>query len=65
MISLVKYMIRGECNIIIDTENFMNKVHEVMNILVKYKIWGECNITIDTENFMNKVYEVMYSRSST
>ena len=24
MNSLVKYMIRGECNITIDTENFMN-----------------------------------------
>ena len=53
LISLVKYMIRGECNITIDTENFMNKVHEVMNSLVKYMIRGECNITIDTENFMN------------
>ena len=54
MISLVKYMIRGECNITIDTETSMNKVHDDMNSLVKYMIWGECNITIDTENFMNR-----------
>ena len=26
----VKYKIWGECNITIDTENFMNKVYEVM-----------------------------------
>ena len=51
--SKVKYKIRGECNIIIDTENFMNKVHDDMNSLVKYMIRGECNITIDTENFLN------------
>ena len=44
-----------------DTENFMNKVHEVMISLVKYMIWGECNITIVTENFMNKVHVVMNS----
>ena len=31
---LVKYMIWGECNINIDTENFMNKVHDDMNSLV-------------------------------
>ena len=42
-----------------DTENFMNKVHEVMISLVKYMIWGECNITMDTETSMNKVHEVM------
>ena len=30
MISLVKYKIWGECNITIDTENFMNKVYEVI-----------------------------------
>ena len=52
MISLVKYMIRGECNITIDTENFMNKVHDDMNSLVEYIIRGECNNTIDTENFL-------------
>ena len=53
MISLVKYMIRGECNITIDTENFMNKVHEVMNSLVKYMILDECNIIIETVTSMN------------
>ena len=50
---MAKYMIWRDCNITIDTENFMNKVHEGMNSLVKYMIRGECNITIDTENFMN------------
>ena len=50
--SKVKYKIRGECNIIIDTETSMNKVHDDMNSLVKYMIRGECNITIDTENFL-------------
>ena len=54
MNSLVKYMIRGECNIIIDTETFMNKVHDDMNFLVKYMIRGECNIIIDNETSMNK-----------
>ena len=49
MISLVKYMIRGECNITIDTETSMNKVDEDMNYQVKYKIKGESNIVIDTE----------------
>ena len=34
MISLVKFMICGECNSTMDTENFMNMVHEVMNSLV-------------------------------
>ena len=53
MISLVKYMIWGECNITMDTETSMNKVHEVMNSLVKYMIWGECNITMDTVTSMN------------
>ena len=53
MISLVKFMICGECNITMDTENFMNKVHEVMISLVKYMIWGECNITMDTVTSMN------------
>ena len=57
MNSLVKYMIRDECNITIDTENFMNKVNVVMNFLFKYMIWGECNITIYTENFMNMVHD--------
>ena len=55
MNSLVKYMIRGECNITIDTETSMNKVHDDMNSP------GECNITIDTENFMNKVHDDMNS----
>ena len=32
---LVKYMIWGEVNITIDTENFMNKVNGVMNFLFK------------------------------
>ena len=45
-------MIWGECNITIDTENFMNKVHDDMNSLVEYIIRGECNNTIDTENFL-------------
>ena len=54
MISLVKYMIRGECNITIDTENFMNKVHEGMNSLVKYMIRCECNIIIDTDTSINR-----------
>ena len=47
-------MIWGECIITIDTENFMNKVHEVMNSLVKYLIRGECNIIIDTDTSINK-----------
>ena len=59
MNSLVKYMIWGECNIIIETVTSMNKVHDDMNFMVKYMIWGEVNITIDTENFMNKVNGVM------
>ena len=50
---LFKDMIWGECDITIDTENFMNKVHDDMNSLVEYMIRGECNITIDTENFLN------------
>ena len=54
MNSLVKYMIWGECNITIDTENFMNKVHEVMNSLVKYMIRCECNIIIDTDTSINR-----------
>ena len=52
MNSLVKYMIWGECNITIDTENFMNMVYDDMNFLVEYIISGECNNTIDTENFL-------------
>ena len=44
MNSLVKYMIRGECNIIIDTETSMNKVHEDMNFVVKHMILGEVNM---------------------
>ena len=58
---LVKYKIRDESNIIIDTVTSMNKVHEGMNSLVKYMIWGEYNNTIDTENFTNKVHEGMNS----
>ena len=54
MISLVKYMIRGECNITIDTETSMNKVHDDMNSLVKYMIRGECNIIIDTDTSINR-----------
>ena len=42
-----------------DTENFMNKVHEVMISLVKYMIWGECNITMDTVTSMNWVHDDM------
>ena len=38
MNSLVKYMIRCECNIIIDTDTSITKVHEDMNFLVKYMI---------------------------
>ena len=54
MISLVKFMICGECNITMDTENFMNMVHEVMNSLVKYKIRDEFNSIIDTHTSINK-----------
>ena len=50
MNSLVKYMIWGECNTIIETVSYMNLVHDDMNFMVKYMIWGECNITMDTEN---------------
>ena len=46
MISLVKFMICGECNITMDTENFMNMVHEVMNSLVKYMIWGDATSSL-------------------
>ena len=49
--SNIKYMIWGECNIIIETVTSMNKVHDDMNFMVKYMIWGEVNITIDTENW--------------
>ena len=59
MNSLVKYMFCGECNITMDTENFMNKVHEVMNSLVKYMIWGECNTIIETVSYMNLVHDDM------
>ena len=54
-------MIREECNITIDTETFMNQVHEVNKSKVKYKIRGECNIIIDTETSMNKVHDDMNS----
>ena len=48
MNSLVKYMIRGECNIIIDTVTSMNKVDEDINYLDKYMINGNSDITIVT-----------------
>ena len=54
-------MIRDECNITIDTETFMNKVHDVMISKVKYKISGECNIIIDTVTSMNKLHDDMNS----
>ena len=50
---LVMYMIKGESDITIDTETFMNKVHEDINYLVKYMINSDSDITIDTETFMN------------
>ena len=52
MNSKVKYKIRGECNIIIDTVTSMNKVDEDINYLVKYMINGDSDITIDTETFI-------------
>jgi len=52
MNSLVKYIIRGECNIIIDTVTSMNMVDEDINYLVKYMINGDSDITIDTETFI-------------
>ena len=54
-------MINGESDITIDTETFMNKVHDVMNSKVKYKISGECNIIIDTVTSMNKLHDDMNS----
>ena len=45
--SKVKYKIRGECNIIIDTETSKNKVHDDKNSLVKYMIMDEFNSIID------------------
>ena len=59
--SKVKYKIRGECNIIIDTETSMNKVDDDMNYLVKYMIKGEYNIVSVTETSMNKVDDDMNS----
>ena len=53
MNSLVKYIIRGECDIIIDTDTSMNKENEDINYLVKYMINGDYDITIDTETFIN------------
>ena len=50
---LVKYKIRDESNIIIDTVTSMNKVDEDINYLVKYMINGDSDITIDTETFIN------------
>ena len=47
MNSLVKYMIRGECNIIIDTDTSINKENGSMNYLVKYMIMDEFNSIID------------------
>ena len=52
MNSLVKYIIRGECNIIIDTVISMNMVDEDINYLDKYMINGNSDITIDTETFI-------------
>ena len=52
MNSLVKYMIRCECNIIIDTDTSINKENGDMNYLVKYMIKGDSDITIDTETFI-------------
>ena len=51
---LVKYKIRDESNIIIDTVTSMNKVHDDMNSLVKYKIRDEFNSIIDTHTSINK-----------
>jgi len=61
MNSLVKYMIRGECNIIIDTDTSINKENGDMNYLVKYMIKGEYNIVSVTETSMNKVDDDMNS----
>ena len=61
MNSLVKYMIWGECNIIIDTGTSMNKVDDDMNYQVKYIIKGESNIVSVTETSMNKVDDDMNS----
>ena len=36
MNSLVKYMIWGECNTIIETVSYMNLVHDDMNFMVKW-----------------------------
>ena len=52
MNSLVKYIIRGECDIIIDTVTSMNVVQEDINYLDKYMINGNSDITIDTETFI-------------
>ena len=62
---LVMYMIKGEYNIIIDTDASINKEVCDMNYPVKYMIKGEYNIVIDTETSMNKVdddmnYQVKY-----
>ena len=51
---LLMFMINGEYDITIDTETFMNKVHDDMNSLVKYMIKGESNIIIDTDTSINK-----------
>ena len=61
MNSLVKYLIRGECNIIIDTDTSINKENGSMNYLVKYMIKGEYNIVSVTETSMNKVDDDMNS----
>ena len=62
---LVMYMIKGEYNIIIDTDTSINKEVCDMNYPVKYMIKGDYNIVIDTETSMNKVdddmnYQVKY-----
>ena len=49
---LLMFMINSEYDITIDTETFMNKVHEDINYLVKYMINGDSDITIDTETFI-------------
>ena len=43
---LVKAMIKGKSNIIIDTETSINMVDDDMNYLVKAEIKGETNISI-------------------
>ena len=54
-------MIKGENNIINDTETYINMVDDDMNYLVKYMIKGEYNIVSVTEASMNKVDDDMNS----